>query len=347
MTRQKISVQINIASFAHGTAGASDRHNYTEALKAELASAADYREDYLVEAICLTGPNLLQYPADKLTDIIETLRKNLEFQRDVEITVNALPGSVTYADLRALREHGVNRISFDMRTFVPAELDALGRSYAPRALEVFMRMVQLKMTFFNYDITLHYGLPGQTFDTLNFSIVQAIRYMGMHITLLAHDQLENSRRMEFYQEAMRIIGGTSFKRYTPIHFAREGYASRWNKAIYSNQPRLGFGVGAVSAIDGVISRNTTDVQTYVEAAGDPSKLIVSMEPITQNRVDSNTVLDSLFNLEPCDLSLLSSEVEQRVRHLIERGLLYEEDDAVALTETGKMDWHIVAGELAF
>jgi oxygen-independent coproporphyrinogen-3 oxidase len=346
MTRQKISVQINLASFAHGTPGASDRHNYAEALKAELASAADYREDYIVEAICLTGPNPLQYPADKLTDIIETLKNNLEFQGDAEITVNAVPGSVTYADLSALRDHGVNRISFDMRTFVPAELDALGRTYAPRALEVFMRMVQLKMTFFNYDITLHYGLPGQTFDTLNFSIVQAIRYMGMHITLLAHDQIENSKRMDFYQEAVRIIGGTSFKQYTPIHFAREGYASRWNKVTCSNQPRLGFGVNAVSAIDGMISRNTADVRTCIEAAGDPSKLIAGMEPITQIKVDANTVLDSLFNLESCDLSLLSPEVEQCVSHLVDQGLIKKEDNMVTLTETGKMDWHIVASELA-
>lgn len=346
MGKQNISVQVNLASFAHGIPGVSDRQAYIKALQAELASAADYADDYMVEAVCLTGCAPLQYPVEALTNIIETLKKNISFQKNVEITLDALPGSVTYADLRPLSEHGVNRIHFDMQSFVPSELDALGRTYSNRAIEVFMRMVQLKMVFFNYDITLCYGLPGQTLESWLYSIEQAMKFMGMHITLLPVEGSESSNLIPFYQEAVRAIGLTNYQQYTPLHFARPGYTSLWNKLTYSNQSCLGFGVDAVSTIDGMHCQNTADTQAYMAAADNPADMIVKLEPITPRRVSTNVLLDHLFNLKASDLTDCSADLQEPIGSLHERGLLAVEGDRVTLTESGKAHWRTIAAELA-
>ncbi len=345
MTRQNISAQINIAAFQNGIDGVSEREQYSRALKAELASAADYADDYAIESLVVTGSNVLQYPADGLTAIIDALRKYLPFQQNAEISVEALPGSVTYADLRILHDHGVNRASFDMRSFVQSELDALGRTYSTHAMEVFMKMVQLKMVFFNYDITLYYGLPGQTLESFGYSIEQAIKYQAMHITLLPFPGTDAAQLPDFYLQGVNIIGLTSFQQYTPYHFGRPGYFSQWIKGTYSNQPRLGFGAGACSRIDGVSSSNTSDVNAYIEAEGNPSATIVRMEPITPDEIELNTLLEGLFTFRVCDATQLSAELKDRLQQLYQKGLLVMNDDVVILTSPGKQDWTTIINTL--
>jgi len=345
MNKKNLAVQINMAAFEHGIEGAASRKKYVEALKTELSIAADYAEDYSVDTLFITGPNPMQYSVDSITSIIDTLKSTLGFQRDPEMTVFALPGSVTYGDIYALHEHGVNRISFDMASFVQTELDLLGRTYAHSAMEVFMRMVQLKMVFFNYDITLYYGIPGQNAETLLHSLDQAIKYMGMHITLRPYETADKTSLAELYQTAIQAFRITSYEQYTPRHFCRHGFSSRWSKLTYSTKPRLGFGLNAESKIDGLITRNIPDVNAYINAAGDPEQMITSIEPITQIRLDASMILDRLFNLETCDLTALDPEVLRRVHLLAKQDLIKIDDDLISLTEIGKSDWEQIASGL--
>jgi oxygen-independent coproporphyrinogen III oxidase len=345
MDKQNISVRMNLAAFAFGLPGVSDRQNYIKALREELASVSDYADNFVVNALSVTGPNPLQYSGWGLGDLITTLRKILPFQADAEITVNALPGSVIYADILALRDNGVKRINFDMRSFVQDELDTLGRTYSPSAIEVFMRMVQRKITFFNYDVTLYYGLPGQTVESLNYSLEKAIQYMAMHITLLPYEDEEGPQRQTLYQEAVKTIGLTNFEQYTPYHFARPGYASLWNKLTYSNQPSLGLGVGVDWKVDGMYCKNTSDVAAYMAAEGNPSDTIVLAEEITQNMIESDAMKDELFNLRACDLASVTPELRARAMSLCERGFLVMEDNHIGMTLAGKADWRAVSTAL--
>lgn len=345
MDKQNLSVQINIAPFDYGLPGVMNRQNYTKALMNEILSAIDYADDYVIGALYITGSTPLQYPKETLAEIIDELKQNLPFLPTIEITIHALPGSVTYGDLRTLYDHGVNRISFDMRTFVQSELDAIQRTYAPRSMEVFMRMVQLKMIYFNYDVTLYYGLPGQTLESLCFSIEQAIRFMAAHITLLPHQEVGNIDYTTYYQEAVKNITSMGFEQYTPIHFARPGFSSIWNKLAYSTQPRLGFGVGAISNIDSMVIHNVNDVHAYMSANGDPSKTIQKVEPISQTDVEHYSLINKLFNLEKCDTDTSNLELKKQIDQCCEIGLFSANGNIVTLTESGKANWQSVINHL--
>lgn len=345
MAKQKITVEVAIHSFAHGKEGLQDRQDYLQALRSELESAADYAEDYEIDTIAITGDHPLQYPAHALADILRKLRNSIPLGKEPEITLYARPGSVTYADMFTLRDQGLNRVSFDMQSFVPQELDALGRTYSPRAMEVFMRMVQLKLVFFNYDITLGYGLPGQTLESLAYSVEQAIHFQAMHLTLQPYPGADPQLLEQYYQHAAGIIGLTSFQQYTPYHFARPGYFCRWLQAAYSNQPRLGFGAGAQSRIEGVASVNTSNVRTYIIANGDPQKLIESIQPVTEIYVQANDLLDSLYNQHVCSLEGFNPDLCLRIQTLCDQKLLIADEKVVLLTQFGKMKWPLVAANL--
>jgi oxygen-independent coproporphyrinogen III oxidase len=345
MDKQDISVQINLASFAFGLPGVSDRQNYMKALKSELASAADYSDTFEVNALCITGPHPFQYNGTGIAEIIKTLAGIFTFQKNAEITVDALPGSVVLYDLLVMREHGVRRISFDIRSFIQSELDSLNRKYSPSSMEVFMRMVQQKVTFYNYDITLYYGIPGQTAESIHSSVDMAMRNMAMHITLLPFKGADNLLMQTLYLEALEVIGSTNYEQYTPYHFARPGFACEWNKLTYANQPSLGFGIGAHSKIEGVHCENTSDVSAYIAAEGVPSATIVGTKEITPENIKSDVIKNELFNLRDYDLSTAPNELRAQVVSLCERGLLAMDGTNIGLTLAGKVDWQAVATAL--
>jgi coproporphyrinogen III oxidase-like Fe-S oxidoreductase len=68
------------------------------------------------------------------------------------------------------------------------------------------------------------------------------------------------------------------------------------------KPQLGFGYMAKSQVDGMITTNVTDINDYINAAGDPEKVITSIEPITKSRLDASMILNNLFNLDTFDLT---------------------------------------------
>jgi oxygen-independent coproporphyrinogen III oxidase len=345
MDKQDISVQINLASFAFGLPGVSDRQNYMKSLISELASVADYSDTFEVNALCITGPHPLQYNGTGIAEIIKTLAGIFTFQKNAEITVDALPGSVVLYDLLVMREHGVRRISFDMRSFIQSELDAIGRKYSPSSMEVFMRMVQQKVTFFNYDITLYYGIPGQTAESIHSSVDMAMRNMAMHITLLPFEGADYLLKQTLYQEALKVIRSTNYEQYTPHHFARPGFACEWNKLAYADQPSLGFGIGAQSKIEGVFCENTPEVSAYIAAEGVPSETIATTKEITPENIKSDAIKNELFNLKDYDLGTDPDELRTRVVSLCERGLLAMDGNRVILTSAGKADWQAVAAAL--
>ena len=343
MGKQRLLVQVNIAAFEYGLPGVEERQKYRQALQNEIASAADYAEDYAIEALYLTGPAPLQYPNEALIEIIDNLKNIFTFLPAAEINLYALPGSVTYGDLRPLHAHGLNRIRFGMHTFVQSELDALNRTYAPRAMEVFMRMVQLKLVFFNYDVTLYYGLPGQTPDSLRFSIEQAIRFMATHITLLPYPSSATGDLSSYYAEGVKMITSMGLEQYTPLHFARKDYTSVWDRLTYSPQARLGMGYGAVSQVDGMVIQNVKDVNAFMAAGGDPEATILHAQPLTQTDIETGLLLNALFNLQACDVQPFADALKQKVNECRESGYLVGDDEVVQLTDAGKTHWRTVVG----
>ncbi|NLH00022.1 MAG: hypothetical protein GX491_21905 [Chloroflexi bacterium] len=347
MAKQNVSVQMNVVPFAAGAEGARDRRNYLRSLRCEIASAVDYAGDYAVNALCITGTNPLQYRGESLTSLIVTLGNVFELQKGAEITVDTWPGSINRDDLYNLRNCGVTRVRFDAASFVQSELEALGRTYSTSAIEVFIRMIQRWITFFPFDITLYCGLPGQTAESFHYSLEQALRLKSTHLTVLPFDDSADASFVSWYPEAVSLITASGFEQYTPHHFARDGFESLWNRLSFSNLPRLGFGAGARSLIDGIRGENTPDPAAYIAAGGSPEGVINRFKPVTQQEIECGNLQDALYNLEEYDLADASPELRERAESLCKRGYLAASSDhRVSLTCEGRANWRAVSAALA-
>jgi oxygen-independent coproporphyrinogen III oxidase len=345
MNKHGAIAQIWVESFTYGMTGAQDRQNYIRALRCEMASAADYANEYFLESVYVSGQNPLLYRGEMIADLVTTLDNIIEIKKGADITIQALPGSVNYGDLLFMRDNGVTRISFDMQTFIQSELNSLGRTYAPSAIEVFTKMVRQKITFFDFDLQLRYGLPGQTVESFQNSLEQAMQLQPTHITILPYRENHGLDLSTFYSIAISEIADSNMAQYTPIHFARPGYECRYNQTIYANLPRMEFGAGGCWKVDGMRCRNTADVGDYVAAEGIPERMIIDTAPITSIDLELVYLKDNLFNLHNCELESVSLESQAKVHPLIEAGFIQCDHGKARLTTKGMINWHTVIATL--
>ena len=109
-------------------------------------------------------PSLLS--AAQLGTILDhAARSSFDFQDEMEITLEANPGTVSPEYLHDLRRLGINRLSFGMQSAHPDDLRLLERQHD------FFDVVQAvewarKAGFDNLSLDLIFGLPGQDLAAL-------------------------------------------------------------------------------------------------------------------------------------------------------------------------------------
>jgi oxygen-independent coproporphyrinogen-3 oxidase len=341
MVKQEANAKITVESFPYGTAGINGRQDYSRALRAEMASAVDYSAEYCIRSVLITGTNPLMYGGEAIAGFLSTLTNIISVVAGADLSVNALPGSVNFSDLLALRDQGVTRISFDMQSFIQSELDQLGRTYASTALEVFADMVRQKMTFFDFDISLSYGLPGQTLESFNTSLQKALQLQPTHLTITPVDSGSKMDLLSFQAAASETIAKYNLIRYTPFHYSRLEYQCRYNQTLHTALPRFGFGVGGDWMIDGIHSKNTANLAEYLASDGLPEKIIAQSEPISAGELAAASIKGQLFNLQPVPRAEVLPGQQEGIHRLVSTGYLLADAETIRLTEQGCVHWNQV------
>ncbi len=162
---------------------------YVEALAHEIAAlptalpgaAVVPRVPFCIGTIYFGGgtPSLLT-PSQVETVLAAARRWPLASQ--AEISLEANPGDLSVAHLRALRDLGVNRLSLGIQSFDDAVLRRLGRRHdAATAIAAFDQARQAG--FDNISLDLMFALPNQTLEHWNRTIDRALDLAPEHLSL--------------------------------------------------------------------------------------------------------------------------------------------------------------------
>ncbi len=113
--------------------------------------------------------------------IIEAARSHWRFANDIEITMEANPGSVDAGRFQAYARAGVNRLSLGIQALDDQDLMRLGRAHrvddALRALEI------AQGQFDRVSFDLIYARPHQTLDTWEKELERALSFGTEHMSL--------------------------------------------------------------------------------------------------------------------------------------------------------------------
>ncbi len=237
---------------------------YGDALLAELDArlAAKEWQDRNVQTIFFGGgtPSLLS--PKTIARFINGLRGRLKFNQDIEITLEANPGSTSYDRLAEFLAAGINRISFGAQSFNDKTLRSLGRIHTSQQIDLAIEDSRAA-GFSNINLDLIYGVPDQSMEELSADIQRFIATGVEHISTY-HLTIEHGTPffaaqkrgviklpeddlvVDMMQEILVRLEEGGFKRYEISNFARSNYHSRHNCAYWLGHDYLGLGAGAHS-----------------------------------------------------------------------------------------------------
>ena len=296
-------------NFASGVYPARDHERYVERLIEDLTGAQGWTSQMGVEfprsvdTVYLGGGTPTLLAPELIRKLFAALRTELDVEPGAEITVECAPGQLPDANLDALTEVGVNRISLGVQSFVDSEARETGRLHN-RAV-VFEDLRRLRGAGIeNLNADLIAGLPGQTFASWNVSLEMLMDSGVPHASIYMLEVDEDSRLgremlnggsryhaglvptddaiASMYEFAIERLAGAGIKQYEISNHARPGFLSRHNLRYWERRPYLGLGLDASSALRGgdscvLRSKTTEDLKSYLDGDEPPETAWLSLD----------------------------------------------------------------------
>lgn len=154
---------------------------YLEALIADLAVQAVAAHGREVISIFLGGGTPSLFSPSAIARVLEAADHHLRLAADVEVTLEANPGTIERGRFAEYRAAGVNRVSLGAQSFEAAQLRALGRVHTPN--ETRRAAEELHAAGLgNFNLDLMYGLPGQDAAAAERDVEEALRLQPAHVS---------------------------------------------------------------------------------------------------------------------------------------------------------------------
>lgn len=253
---------------------------YINALCRELDQRKNYLEGEKIETIYLGGGTPSQLEAKDFEQIFQALYRLYEISPEAEITIEANPDDLTDEYVGMLRTFPFNRLSMGIQTFQEDILRLLHRRHtAQQAVEAFNRC--RKAGFTNISIDLMYGLPGETLQTWETDLHQAVSMKPEHISAyhLIYEEgtvlwkLREQHRVEEADEDLSVslftqlihkLKDNGYQHYEISNFCLPGMHSRHNSSYWTGKKYLGCGPSAHS-YNGISRQwNVASLDRYIE-----------------------------------------------------------------------------------
>ncbi|WP_115332475.1 radical SAM family heme chaperone HemW [Legionella busanensis] len=274
--------------------------NYIDALIADLKNDLTYFPKREIVSIFIGGGTPSLFSADAYNELLEQLQLYLSFAPDIEITLEANPGTVEQKRFQAYRQLGINRLSLGIQSFDPNHLRTLGRIHNDKQAHHAIEAARLA-GFENINIDLMYGLPNQTIKQGMDDLEQAFKYQPEHLswyqltiepnTVFYKKQpnLPNEEVTEELEQAgFQLLSEQGLTRYEISAFSKHNKTARHNLNYWLFGDYYGIGAGA----HGKLTFNTEPIiyrtQKYRQPKDylDPDKVFL----VGKEKVSAETLL---------------------------------------------------------
>ena len=145
---------------SHAIQNIVPEHDYLEALIVDLEQEKDFIQDRLIHSIFIGGGTPSLFSPATIERLLDMISKFGAYDPEVEITLEANPGSSEVTRFAGYRAAGINRLSLGVQSFSDEKLLSLGRVHngdkARRAIEG-----AHNAGFTNINIDLMFNLPHQ------------------------------------------------------------------------------------------------------------------------------------------------------------------------------------------
>lgn len=230
------------------------------ALKADLDNDVALSNNRSLTSIFFGGGTPSLFSGNAITEILVNAKKTIHFDPDIEITLEANPGTVEQQRFEQYFQAGVNRLSIGVQSFQDEKLKNLGRIHsAGEAIKAITAVKNAGFTNFNIDIM--FGLPNQTLADAVYDLQQAIDLQPTHISwyqltlepnTLFHAKPpilpEEDVIWDMQQAGQELLAQYGYQQYEVSAYAQADKQCRHNVNYWQFGDYLGIGAGAHSKL---------------------------------------------------------------------------------------------------
>ncbi|MFW2374891.1 MAG: radical SAM family heme chaperone HemW, partial [Gammaproteobacteria bacterium] len=224
-----------------------------------------------LSSIFIGGGTPSLFSASSIDRLLSSIHARMSCISDMEVTLEANPGTLEQGRFADFREAGINRLSIGVQSFNEQHLTLLGRIHdsqqACKAIDS-----ALNAGFDNFNIDLMFGLPEQSIDQGIDDLEQALSFGSHHLSWY---QLTLEPNTLFYSKppklpdddsvaklqdlGQQLLQDHGFSQYEVSAYAQQGKHCRHNINYWEFGDYLAIGAGA----HGKISRSDTQqIQRY-------------------------------------------------------------------------------------
>lgn len=333
------------------------QNDYLVALSREIVKYAPVGEDCTVTTVFIGGgtPSLLQNGA--ISTILSCVKQNFNLSKNVEITIEANPNSITLEKAYEWKNAGVNRVSVGLQSCKNNLLRLIGRVHNKTD---YIRAMDILHTagFENINTDIMIGLPAQKQSDVRSTLYQVLKLGSTHVSAYSlileedtplYDEVEKGlvklpkeeKTIAMYDYVHKFLAKNGLYRYEVSNFARPGKECRHNLNCWDMKEYLGFGAGAHSYFDGTRYSNYDSIPDYIQGVKDGSA-VETREKLSRAEQLEETIMLGLRKVEGIKLGYIKKHFsidlrmtkDQAIEKYQNLGLIKMENDYLSVTDDG-------------
>jgi putative oxygen-independent coproporphyrinogen III oxidase len=338
---------------SHAAGETLPEEDYIKALINDLDNQRDFIQQRELLSIFIGGGTPSLFSSHSIEHLLNETAKRFHFSKNIEITLEANPGTVDESRFTGFRSAGINRLSIGIQSFNSKHLQSLGRIHdSSQALGAVNAARRAGFERFNLD--LMHGLPGQTVEEALEDLQTAIDCEPPHLSWY---QLTLEPNTEFYKFPPRLpddeilaniqesgeelLAKNNYQRYEISAFSKPGMQCTHNRNYWEFGDYIGIGAGAhgkITQTDGSIIR-TQKSRSPKDYLNDETK--TQLQSIDETDLPFEFMLNTLRLCDGFDKTLFLqrtglniSLIEHRLKELMQKNLLQEKDNIIQPTDQG-------------
>ena len=342
---------------SHAAGPTLPEEEYLDALLADLDADLQHVHGRPLTSIFFGGGTPSLFSDRALGRLLEGVERRIAFAPDIEITLEANPGTFEQAKFKGYRSLGINRLSIGVQSFQEAKLKALGRIHngdeAIRAADM-----ARAAGFDNFNLDLMHGLPEQSIEDALFDLRTAISQGPTHLSWYQltmepntvfwsqpPELPEDDLLWDIQEAGQALLAAEGYAQYEVSAYAQPGKQARHNLNYWTFGDFLGIGAGAhakLSTRAGRIQRTwkTRLPKDYL----DPAKAFQAGERLlAADELPFEFLMNVLRLTEGAPAELFSQrtglplqQLEQARREAERQGLLQADPARLAATTKGQL-----------
>lgn len=330
------------------------KEDYVDALIEEIEKRA---RGYIIKTIFIGGGTPSYLEVNQIEKLLLAINK-LNLHKDIEFSMECNPGVLFKEKLIAMKNGGVNRISFGLQSTKDSLLKEVGRIHS---YEEFLDNFKLarELGFKNINVDIMYGLPNQTVEDWKDTLETICSIKPEHISAYSLIIEEGTVFYNLYEKGLLklpteemeremdkltkgVLKDHGYHQYEISNYSLDGKECEHNKVYWQLKDYIGLGTAASSYIDGTRIKNIDNIEEYI------SKINSGIEVYEEKYINSeeDEIEEFIFMGLRMNKGIRIKEFEERFNMSVEsiyekvleknikNGFLKKENGRIYLTSIG-------------